>query len=516
MRQFCVFIALLFSATAAQAGWSRADSRHFIAYSNGPAAELKADVERLERFDALVRLRSGIADDGGQVRLTVFFVRSVSAVQAIYDGKQADVAGFYTTSPTGALAVVPRTSSSMMDGDIILFHEYAHHVMMQYFTFPYPAWYVEGFAEFLSTTQFDKAGKPKLGLPAKHRAYGLFLGKDIPIRRLLTASVSDLSRAEGDPFYGRAWLATHYLSFSPERAGQLRTYLKSVGSGTAPQEAAQTVFGDLDRLDKDLDKYLNASRISYLQLANPIPVAGNGVTITALSEAEGKAMPVRIALMRGTLREKAELQAETMRKIAASAPKDAAVLTLLAEAEHDAHHYDAAIAAADAALATDPKSSNALLWKGSSMARKLFDAKDRDAAKWKSARAMLIRANRANPEAAAPLLQYYDSFGQEGVAAPDIAVDGLAKALSLVPQDRGIRFRYAFAMARKKDFVGAISVLQPLANSPHGGKATEAVRTLVARLKDAQAKGKAADVDALETDSQKAEDEGEDEKKFQP
>ncbi len=493
MRFLIASILLLLGASfPAQAKWIRADSAHFIGFSDGDENALHKDMLRLERYDLLLRKRLDIGDDLGQVRLTVFFVRGTDIVQKLYGGKDHNVAGFYTASAEGAIAVVPRVSGDgdqySLSSDAILFHEYAHHLMFQYFQAAYPAWYVEGFAEYMSTTEFERDGKAKIGIPAYHRAYGLAEGYAIPITKLLTATVEDLKRGDQDPFYGRAWLAVHFFTFSKERRGQLGKYLALVAKGTASIEAATQTFGDLNKLNKELDTYLSASRLSYM-LVTDAQSAPDTITVTALSEGEGAAMSYRIAMTRGTPNGTGEPQAVAMRKIAAKYPQDPAVLTLLSEAEHDAGHWQASIDAADAALKLSPTMSRALLWKGEGMIQLLSAAKEADADKWKAARKWIIQANRASTEEATPLVLYYASYLRQGTNMPDLAVDGLHKALTLVPQEDDIRQMYVIALARQKKFAEALAVLAVLANSPHGGEDRDAVRKLADRLKKAQATG---------------------------
>jgi tetratricopeptide (TPR) repeat protein len=492
MRCLIAFLLLLGFANPAAAKWIKAETPHFIGFSDGSETDLREDMLRLERYDTLLRKRLGIEDDLGQVRLTIFFVRGIDSVQKLYGGKDHNVAGFYTASAEGAIAVVPRASGNgdqySLSGDTILFHEYAHHLMFQYFQAAYPAWYVEGFAEYMSTAEFEKDGKAKIGIPAYHRAYGLGEGYAIPIKKLLTASVEDLRRDDQDPFYGRAWLAVHFFTFTKERRGQMGKYLDLVSKGMASIDAATQTFGDLAKLNKELDTYLMASRLSYMSTPES-QSAPNTITVTALSEGEGAAMPYRIAMTRGTPHGLGEPQAVAMRKIADKYPQDPAVLTLLSEAEHDAGHWQASIDAADAALKLSPALSRALLWRGEGMIQLLSAAKEVDADKWKAARKWIIQANRASTEEATPLVLYYASYLRQGVAMPDLAVDGLHKALALVPQEDGIRLMYVMALAHQKKFTEAFDALAPLSNSPHGGENRDAVRKLADQIKKAQATG---------------------------
>jgi tetratricopeptide (TPR) repeat protein len=488
MRFLFICLTLLIFPASAHAAWVKGESRHFIGYSDGKEAELRTDLIQLEKFDALMRKRLGISDDGGQAKLTVFFVRNASLVRRAMGGGSGSrgVAGFYTTSSEGALAVVPRVigqgSKFDLDGDTVLYHEYAHHLMFQYFQAAYPSWYVEGFAEFMSTTTFDeKSGKANIGMPAYHRAYGLALGPSIPLKRLLTAQSGDMGSTERDPFYGRSWFLVHFLSFNLARRGQLQTYLQLVADGKPSLAAGEQAFGDLAIMSAEFNRYMQQRKMAYLPV-DAVAVSADNIRISTLSEGESEAMPHRITAMRGVSPEEGVANAKALRAIARRYPGDAALLTALAEAEHDASDYPAAVATADKALALDPGSARAMLWKGRAMMLQLADAKDRDEVKWKAARGWIVKANRANPEYATPLLSYYESFMREGRTPPPLAIDGVRKALTLVPQSSDLRLGLVRALIGQRNYKEARQFLAVLANAPHDGGYAGYARKLVERL----------------------------------
>jgi Flp pilus assembly protein TadD len=100
-------------------------------------------------------------------------------------------------------------------------------------------------------------------------------------------------------------------------------------------------------------------------------------------------MPTIMESKVGVSDEEAKTLVVTARKVAASHPTDAVVLAALSEAEFDAGNDDAAIAAADAALAIDPKQIDAHIQKGYALARKAKDLPEL----WKSVRAQSVKAN---------------------------------------------------------------------------------------------------------------------------
>src|SRR4051812_45642889 len=81
MRRFLVaFTAIWLIATPASAEWRRAVSRHFIIYSEASPNELRQFAEKMERFDALLRLMSPVAPEDAGLPLTIFMPAYRAAV----------------------------------------------------------------------------------------------------------------------------------------------------------------------------------------------------------------------------------------------------------------------------------------------------------------------------------------------------------------------------------------------------------------------------------------------------
>lgn len=480
MRYIFAFLVVLGFSQPIQAAWYKVETGKFIFYGTS-SKSLREDALRLEQFDALLRQRLSIPENPGEYKLSVYVLSGESEVRKVYGEGSKDIAGFYTANEAGLLAVVPRSSGDFTD--TILYHEYAHHLMLHHMATRFPAWYIEGFAEFLSTAAF-KTDRASIGLPATHRAYQLVLESTTPIRTLLSASVAEVDSDNRGNFYGRAWLLTHFLTFKPERKGQLTAYLKLIAEGKPLLEAAQTVFGDLDVLQRDLTRYQNASTMKYMAVPSSPPDI-NTATVTQLEDAFGDTIRERVMLRRGTADAEREAILRSLEQVASKYPTSADIWTQLAEARLDRDDYAGAIAAADKAVGIDPKAPRALLWKGTALVRQIVDKGSDDPAAWKEARSWLIRANRADTEDPLTLFEYYRSFAMEGREPTPAAIAGLQKASAMIPQATGYRVAYAFELVKSGNYKLAADYLQPIANSPHGGDEAKAFQGVVTMLRSA-------------------------------
>jgi tetratricopeptide (TPR) repeat protein len=469
MRILAAIVALLMPAIAS-ATWHEAKSKHFIIYADLKPDELKQYAARLERFDQAVRYLRGMNDpsltDAG--RLTIYVLRSESAVEKLAQ-QGAGVSGFYTSRASGSVAFVPRSAGTRwnkwdLDAEQIFFHEYAHHMQLQNASVVIPAWAVEGFAEFFATAQINEDGSVSIGSPPLYRAYGLVNLSGLTIEEMLGGvSGRSISDAERELLYGRGWLLTHYLSFEPTRRGQLTRYIDAIQKGQSAIESAKAAFGDLRKLDRELNSYMNQRKLKYVRIDGKV-ISPGPVAVRPLSSAEAAIMNVHIRSTRGVNKKTAQGVAADARKMAATYPNEAFVQGVLAEAEFDAGNFAAAEAAADHAMAADPNNVHALIYKGRA---EMELAKDNGGANWRDIRGWFSRANRLDTENAEPLLLFYQTYERAGVVPTKNAVEGLLYAVALAPQDDGIRLEAVHQLLIDGRLAEARATFAPLAFHPH-------------------------------------------------
>ena len=104
---------------------------------------------------------------------------------------------------------------------------------------------------------------------------------------------------------------------------------------------------------------------------------------------------------------------------------------------------------------------------------------------------------RIDPENAEPLVLFYRTFVAQGVPATKIAVDGLAYAVALAPQDNQLRMEVIGRLIDDNRLTDARRVLIPIAYSPHRGKWHDAVNAILVQVNaqnrtEAKAKWQAA------------------------
>ncbi|HEY0131709.1 MAG TPA: hypothetical protein VGB57_09910 [Allosphingosinicella sp.] len=501
LLKFVWLTLLLLAPQAAQAEWRAAETRHFTFYSESGDRGIEKLAARLESYDKLMRMATGISDEAEPVKVRIYEVDSLREVEQALGLSDSGIAGFYDSNILGPFAVTPRETLNDLHFTpaLVLHHEYAHHFMLQYFPSIYPPWYVEGFAELIGSSKVLADGKIGYGMPARHRG-GQIAVDWVNVADLLLKPPHKLRFLD---LYGQGWALTHFLTFSKERSPQMRAYLEALRAGKPAEEAAKA-FGDLKALDREARRYVTTGAFDYRPV--PVEIARPAIkSLRVLSPGEAASIPTVIALRddelslyrkAGAREREAKLRAANLERIRESArrfARDPFVLHLLAAAEFAAGNHSASEAAADRLLVLQPGHARGMALKSLNMARAagaLQGAARR--ARAAEARALATRANRADPDDTLPLLAFYESFHLAGEKPSKEAVNVLAAVVATQPGDTKARQLLVDQLAADARWALAIDTLRPIANSPHESPRREAAREQLAKLEAELAKAGAA------------------------
>lgn len=448
--------------SVAHAEWMEAKSPHFIVYGDMSEQALRARTERLERFDALLRTLFNVQQT---TPVTVFVLPSIGAIQDL--AHNHSIGGFYNGDAQLAYMFVPEAIEENdlgVSAETVSQHEYTHHMLLSNLDLYVPGWATEGLAEFFMTAKLNRDGSITVGAPDNARSYDIVGMGRWTVTELLTSDGRKVGRDEEVQKYSRGWAMIDYLWMSGKRPGEYAKFIDILNQKGDPLGAGREAFGDLDKLNTELNAYLMrralpVSRFTAAQLHTP-----SQVTFRKLRPGEAAILPFRMQSLIGVDDKTAPPLADAARPVAAKYPNDTFVQRAMAEMEYDAKHYDAADAAADRALAADPKNLMALAYKGRVAAQRARQT--HLAADWQVARSWFLKANAVNPDHPLPFELYYDSFIAAGQAPPEDAIDGIYRAVEVMPQDPELRARAAVELIRAGNIKRARGVLAPAAFNP--------------------------------------------------
>lgn len=387
-------VVLALTPVSALAEWRRADSQHFIVYSDGSERNLREYTAKLERFDALLASRFG-GQPAEIRRLPVYLVSDGQALRVAVPGLPAGIAGYYSTSENDIFAVLARG-----ENDDLLLHEYSHHVMARNGDPRYPGWLSEGFAEYFATATVTEGGQATLGLPNPARLRALQQGRWLPMDVLLRADGSfgiDSEVGRG-MYYAQSWALTHWLLADAGRVRALSAYVAAIHAGQEPVAAWQATFAMTpDQLATQLRAYTRG-RLSYAKLDMPpiTPV----ITVTTLSPAADMVLlPMINARSWNAATIDGPALLGTMRAAAARYPDDPLALVALGHAEKQWGDAAASETALTRALEFQSDNIEGLVLMANLASERAADAADDDerTRQWTMARDFLRRALEADP-----------------------------------------------------------------------------------------------------------------------
>lgn len=452
----------------AQAQWVRAESTNFIAYSNGSAEDLKERVEALEKFGRVLQtMTAARRPKDVPVKIKVYFLPGTNEVEDSLPYPASGVAGYYNTTMRGPFTVMPRqnrgdasTRLTDLSAVTVLQHELTHHFMFQYFPAAYPAWYVEGFADYAGAIEITADNHAKIGLFLGNRAAALRQMDWVPLK-LLMNPIPGKANFPRFAIYSQGWITVHYLNSTPERAALLRDYLRRINAGQSFSDAL-AAFGNIDAFDREVRQYAKQNRIPAQAVHYPQLSAGP-IKVETLSAGDSVLVNFEMRMSAGILRSQARAFAGRVRGATRAYPTDSDALRVLSDAERMAGNRVESLAAADRLIALDPASGWGHYFRAQNELDALVQARSTDEAAWTAARTRLRTAMKALPNEPRVARAFYESYSRRGVLPPAIAQNALSHALDLIPRENSLRMLVASDYEKRGMTQDAIDTIAPLA-----------------------------------------------------
>jgi hypothetical protein len=240
-----ILVALLMASTssAEDTAWVRYENPHFVAYSNAPEEKVAPLLSDLETFRAAFLQVGNISVPPDAPKTAVLITASNGEFHKLKSSKLA--VGFAIEYNKRTLIVMSVKGDRKLTRTIIR-HEYGH-ALLRHKHFDYPAWYEEGFAELVSSTELVNKGQSfTIGVPpqrAKHNGPPLFDWDTLISDEFQPHALTDPRR--GSSAYAQAWLLAHYTTLGNDlkNARLLQQYFDALKNGEAQVAAFRSTFG---------------------------------------------------------------------------------------------------------------------------------------------------------------------------------------------------------------------------------------------------------------------------------
>jgi len=175
----------------------------------------------------------------------------------------------------------------------VVYHEYTH-LFLREAEERVPLWLNEGLAEFYQTSAiYDQ--EAVLGEPNQQHLMLLRQETLLPLTTLFTVdekSPDYLEEKKGSIFYAECWALTHYLTLRDyaEKTSKVRQYINLVNDEVDPVTAAARVFGDLRKLQRSLELYIEQPSFDHFEAKASHKVDGSQLEVRQIRPAQAQAM----------------------------------------------------------------------------------------------------------------------------------------------------------------------------------------------------------------------------------
>ncbi len=476
--------------------WVRAESRHFVAYSDAARPDVEMLLTRMERFWLTLREFSHAdldapADTPKQV---LYYLADEQALGEI-DPKTPDYAiGLYTTCADAQegfgvhmyyaeqpkLALEKRPEN---EGLSYIYQAYARDFFRRHATANTPLWFVEGYAQYFSTARFDGnqivVGMAPNALGTLLQRLGAGYMYSLNYADVLVGNDNDGTNQAGaaglrNEFEARSWVLTHWILSNKDNLAKFQAYLQAVSDGKDRIKAFKATFGltpgQLNHILWAYVRKLEAIKLAVKSLPDPdISVAQMPVSAERLlmTEAALKACP---SDARG------QDLLKTAHDEAARYPGDAYAQTVLARAEAGFGDAVRAKTILDSLIATSPQDAELYTLKGMALLR---SGAARDAV------AAFDKAGGLDPKS--PVIAYYFSLAEAEVAGgfdTDSANAAIVAYLS-APHVDAYAWRAGLAYAWLGQNSDAAAALRVMADNPRPGVLAQPAKDWIAKLNSA-------------------------------
>jgi hypothetical protein len=494
-------VALCLSPEAANATktWIKAESPHFIVYSDTDRKTTEAYVLRLEQYRYAINLfyAQPTAEDGQLPKFKMYFLENRKDMQQVWPKVPDYVAGFYTSCVEDQAAFAIDFDDRIVEkkkitdqpenmSQVVIFHEYAHHFMFENADQLYPPWFVEGFADYYGGSRLQ-GDTIAVGVPAMGRSYTLQMNRKLNYEDVLRSAPGLLTRDKVDLFYAQSWLLTHWFMATSERQTQLAAYIEAYNHREDPVVSFERITGiRVKELPKVLSKYMDTMQVEVFRVKDmPAPA----ITVSDMpASARDMLLPdasVRVCMQRGDMEGNTPF-IQAAHETAEHWPDDDYANRVLARIDIVAGDESKAAPWLKTYVKLHPDDAEAVAMLGETYTLMTLHDKlaegETKTSQMKYARELLMRAYKLDPLRAATL--YYLSRAQQDL--PDYpnetAVNAATQAHILVPAVSEYAVTAADLLVRKDRLGEARDMLMPLSNNPHGGNWTAWTNNIITAI----------------------------------
>ncbi len=284
--------------------WLEIRSPNFTILSNASPRQALKTARHFEQIRQLFAQSQSTLTAESEPPLLVFAVSDERTMKRLapwmWESRSSSrPAGFFWRSPTLTQVVI---RADLVGGENfrIVYHEYFHY-LVHHLGWSLPVWVDEGLAEFWGNSRMTSKAA-EIGRPNKNYLELLHGNNLLPLPLLMGVDHGSpyyRDAAKKSWFYAQSWALTHYLMLgdrSGEGKQQLYEYLRLLAEDTVTEPAARQAFGDLEKLQRGLQRYVRKLLFHYAKMPVPEPISDDELQTRRISKAHASAFAARFLM----------------------------------------------------------------------------------------------------------------------------------------------------------------------------------------------------------------------------
>jgi len=289
------------AASADTRPWVEARSANFVVVSDAGAKEARRIAARFEQIRGVFHSVWPTARLGTGEPIVILGAKNEGSLKELlpeyWEKKGAKrIAGVFFRSPERQYVALRTDLGDEVQGMnpyLLLYRAYVHALLDLNFE-SMPVWLGEGLADFWGNT-IVRDDAISQGKPFAHHVQVLRERGIMPLRVLLKVdhqSPEYNEETRASVFYAQSWALVHLLLTDGTSAGakQLNAFLALRGQGVPEDDALVRAFGDLTRLEKELDRYIRQYAFRYSVRKGDFAAKDEAIAVRSLSPAESLAV----------------------------------------------------------------------------------------------------------------------------------------------------------------------------------------------------------------------------------
>jgi tetratricopeptide (TPR) repeat protein len=305
-----VLAAALAMARDQPGNWIEVSSPRFTVVTNSSEKQARRIVAQFERMRAILEDAYPELESDAESPVVVLAVKDKRAFRELEPGTylakgSLRLHGMFLRA-SDKKYILMRLDAEGGNPYPLVYHEYTHVLLSEAGEWM-PLWLNEGLAQFFENTEiYDE--DVLLGEPSQKHLMLLRQEELLPLATLITVDERSpyyLEAKKGSVFYAESWALVHYLTLKDYegRTSKLREYAKLVSEKVDPVTAAIRVFGDLKKLQRALEQYIEQRSFNHFETKNLARVDSSQFELQSITAIEAEAVKADFLACNGRLDE---------------------------------------------------------------------------------------------------------------------------------------------------------------------------------------------------------------------